>query len=262
MWLSTFGAMALPVLVIQHADTCPPALLGESLSAGGLRLDVRCGHRGDAIPATMEEHSALVILGGAMGAHDEHRCDWLAPTKSLIHDALTRTTPMLGVCLGHQLIGAAMGGESIVNPAGKARGLTRFHPNTDGAVDPLLSSARPGSLGLQWNGDILSPMPAGATVLATAPDGSVQAARFGPRAWGVQFHPEVTPEIFRGWAIHRSTGADSDRVLAALHEAATEFDRRQGEVFAAWTPQGSRFAEIVHAHAEGDVDADLSRRSL
>jgi len=205
----------------------------------------------------MTEHGALVILGGAMGAHDEHTCDWLAPTKDLIHDALARTTPTLGVCLGHQLIGAAMGGRSIVNPSGKARGLTRFHPNASGAEDPLLSSAEAGALGLQWNGDILSPMPAGASVLATAPDGSVQAARFGPRAWGVQFHPEVTPEIFRGWAIHRSTGADSDRVLQALHEAASEFDRRQDEVFAAWRPLGLRFAEIVHAHADGDAQAGV-----
>jgi GMP synthase (glutamine-hydrolysing) len=253
--------MASPVLVIQHADTCPPALLGQSLADEGLELDIRCGHRGDAIPATMEDHSALVILGGAMGAHDEQRCDWLAPTKSLIHDALARDTPMLGVCLGHQLIGAAMGGSSVVNPAGKARGLTRFQPNEEGAGDPLLSSAQPGSPGLQWNGDILSPMPAGARVLATAPDGSVQAARFGPRAWGVQFHPEVTPEIFRGWAIHRSTGADSARVLEALHDAADEFEKRREEVFAAWRPLGSRFAEIVHAHADDGVDAGFSAGS-
>ncbi|HKJ12693.1 MAG TPA: type 1 glutamine amidotransferase [Ornithinimicrobium sp.] len=249
--------MVLPVLVVQHADTCPPALLGESLAEGGLQLDIRCGHRGDTIPATASEHSALVILGGAMGAHDEQKYDWLAPTKDLIHDALSRTTPMLGVCLGHQLIGAAMGGSSVPNPAGKARGLTRFHPNAAGMQDPLLSSAEPGSLGLQWNGDILSPMPEGGTVLATAPDSSVQAARFGPRAWGVQFHPEVTPEIFRGWAIHRSTGADSARVLEALHDAATEFDHRQDEVFAAWRPLGLRFAEIVHAYAAGDATAGL-----
>lgn len=240
--------MSARLLVIQHTGTCPPGLLGNWLIEHGVEIDLRSGEAGDAIPVDLSQHDGLMVMGGGMGANDDARSPWLSPTKDLISVTLTAEKPLLGVCLGHQLIATAVGGTSAPNPRGKARGLTAFNPNADGLDDPLLSSAAAGSLGLQWNDDVVDNLPDSAVVLATAPDGSVQAARFGPRAWGVQFHPEATPEIFRGWAKHRAT--DAAWPLEALHTAADEFSRREAEVAAAWEPLAERFAHILAESAE------------
>ncbi|MGB7424614.1 MAG: type 1 glutamine amidotransferase [Ornithinimicrobium sp.] len=241
--------MAARLLVIQHSATCPPGLLGEALKARNVELDVRMGNAGDDIPETLAEHDGLMVLGGAMGANDESTCPWLRPVKALIADTMSSGKPQLGVCLGHQLMAMAVGGVSHVNPEGKARGLTAFTPNAEGREDPLLSSTAPGSPGLQWNNDVVSDLPEQCSILATAPDGSIQAARFGPRAWGVQFHPEATPEIFRSWAAHRP--ADADWPVEALHTAADEFAEREAEVARAWEPLAARFADILESHSGG-----------
>lgn len=240
--------MSARLLVIQHTGTCPPGLLGKWLAEQGIDIDLRSGEAGDAIPADLSQHDGLMVMGGGMGANDDATSPWLTPTKDLIAATLIAEKPLLGVCLGHQLIATAVGGTSAPNPRGKARGLTAFNPNADGLDDPLLSSAAAGSLGLQWNDDVVDNLPDSTVVLASAPDGSVQAARFGPRAWGVQFHPEATPEIFRGWAEHRAT--DAAWPLEALHTAADEFSRREAEVAAGWEPLAERFAHILTESTE------------
>lgn len=251
--------MAARLLVIQHTATCPPGLLGQWLDERGIDLDVRLGERGDDIPSTLSEHDGLMVLGGGMGANDDATSPWLTPVKALIADAVISGKPQLGVCLGHQLMATALGGSSAPNPLGKARGLTLFHPGAEGRADPLLGSAAPGSLGLQWNDDVVDILPDGCTILATAPDGSVQAARFGDTAWGVQFHPEATPEIFRSWAVHRAT--DAAWPLETLHTAADEFTAHEAEVAAAWEPLAQRFAEILQARVdEGSSSASTFAR--
>ncbi|MGB5953678.1 MAG: type 1 glutamine amidotransferase [Ornithinimicrobium sp.] len=237
------------LLVIQHEDTCPAGLMGDVLSEHEIVLDVRYAHRGDNIPAGLDRHDALMVLGGAMGAHDDADFPWLTATKDLLVAGTQSGHPVLGVCLGHQLLNVALGGRSAPNPRGKARGLTPYAPTLEAATDPLLGGLGAGALGLQWNDDVAIDVPEGAVVLATAPDGSVQAVRFGPSAWGVQFHPEATPEIFRSWAVHRPVGADPLWQDKALHDAADEFVRHRDAVARAWRPLAVRFAEIIHTSA-------------
>ncbi len=236
------------LLVIQHEDTCPAGLLGDVLSERGINLDVCFAHRGDRVPETLADHDGLMVLGGAMGANDDADYPWLTTTKALLSEGVHAARPVLGVCLGHQLLNTALGGRSAVNPAGKARGLTPYRPTAQANRDPLLSAVREGAMGLQWNDDVAVDLPTGAVVLATAPDGSVQAARFAPRAWGVQFHPEATPEIFRSWAVHRPVGADPAWQDQALHAAADEFVEKREQVAQSWRPFAARFAELVTDH--------------
>jgi GMP synthase (glutamine-hydrolysing) len=232
------------VLVIQHEDDCPPAWFGEWFEAASIELDVRLGHRGDEVPRTIDEHDALVVLGGEMGAHDDATHPWLTATKALIADVVAVGRPFLGICLGHQLAAVALGGEVIVNPAGQAVGLALVRVDDEGTGDDLLSSVDDGASSIQWNNDIVSRLPEGSVRLATAPDGTVQAARFAPLAWGVQFHPEASPDVFASWLRVVPPGEDRDRLTETSAQiAAAESDLRR-----AWEPLARRFAAVVSAH--------------
>jgi GMP synthase (glutamine-hydrolysing) len=229
------------LLVIQHEDECPPAWFGDWLVDAGLELDVVEAHRGHPVPVKLGARDALMVLGGEMGANDDAAHDWLKPTKALIATVVDADQPFLGICLGHQLATVALGGEVIRNPGGPAEGLTPVTLTPAGHNDPLLA-ASDGLRSVQWNGDIAARLPEGAVSLATAPDGTVQAARFAGRAWGVQFHPEASPAVFRSWTVDKPADRPPrDRVVAA----AAAIDAAEPELRAAWEPLARRFAELV-----------------
>jgi GMP synthase (glutamine-hydrolysing) len=231
-------------LVIQHEDDCPPAFFGDWFVAAGLELDIRYGHRGDNIPSDLASHDGLVVLGGEMGANDDPAHAWLAPTKSLIAATVRAGRPFLGICLGHQLAAVALGGEVIVNPAGRALGLTPVALTPEGAADEVLSAVIAGSTSIQWNNDIVARLPDGAETLAVAPDGTVQAARFAPLAWGVQFHPEASADVFASWITAVPAGDERSRLEAAL----ALIDAAEPDLKQAWEPLARRFAGVVTAH--------------
>jgi GMP synthase (glutamine-hydrolysing) len=228
------------ILVIQHEDDCPPAWLGDWLSAAGLGLDVRRCHRGDEVPRDLDGADALIVLGGEMGALDDDAYPWLPATRDLIRAVVGSGAPFLGVCLGHQLAAVALGGEVAVNPDGQALGLTPFGPTPAGVTDDLLSAVRLGAAAVQWNRDIVTRPPDDTTVLATSPDGSVQAIRFAASAWGVQFHPEVSPAVFESW-VYGVREAPTPEALAALAQVYGAESRLRTD----WQPLADRFADVV-----------------
>jgi GMP synthase (glutamine-hydrolysing) len=188
------------VLVVQHEADCPPAWVGDWLVEAGCVLDVRHPYRGDALPADLESHDALLLLGGAMGANDDATCPWLTPTKDLVRVAAQATVPTLGICLGHQLVAVALGGEVGPNPHGQQLGLVPMGWNEAAGLDELMRPLTATRYGVHWNNDIVLRAPDGTVVLATSPGGELQAARFAPGIWGVQLHPEVDERILETWA--------------------------------------------------------------
>jgi GMP synthase (glutamine-hydrolysing) len=227
------------VLVVEHEAACPPGFVGAWLSAEGVDLDVCRPYAGAALPADLRGYAGLVVLGGEMGANDDVEHPWLAPVKALIRDAVARGTPAWGICLGHQLMTVALGGEVVANPNGRTVGLTDIGWEPGSVHDPLCAGVAPDAVAVHWNHDIAHRLPDGAEVLATGPDGSVQIARLGERAWGVQFHPEAGPEIVAGWARRAQERRPEDdrapRALGAIraHEARL---RRS------WQPMAKAFA--------------------
>ena len=141
-----------------------------------------------------------------MGATDDATCPWLTPTKALIREAVHAGQPMLGVCLGHQLAAVALGGTVARAPKGRQIGVFDVGWNAEAADDLLFaglaaeSAAGRPTPAVQWNNDVVDEPPAGSTVLARGPSGTIQVLRFGPRAWGVQLHPEVGRDIVARWA--------------------------------------------------------------
>ncbi len=234
--------MSARLLVVQHQDDCPPAWFGDWFAAAGVGYDVLAASR-EAMPTGLDDHDALVVLGGEMGANDDAGFGWLGPTRKLIASVVADERPFLGICLGHQLAAVALGGEVMPNPHGQALGLTPLGLTDAGRADDLLGVVAPGSLAVQWNSDIVTRLPEGAVVLATSPDGTVQAARFGCRAWGVQLHPEVGPETFQRWIeAEAAAGKPPTDRTREVHTAIAAAER---QLRSSWQPLATRFADVV-----------------
>ncbi|MGH3366939.1 MAG: type 1 glutamine amidotransferase [Nocardioidaceae bacterium] len=215
------------VLVVQHQDSCPPALFGGWLGEAGPALDVRRPDRGESLPADLDGHAGLLVLGGSMGAHDDAAYPWLTATKDLLRLAVTTQVPTLGICLGHQLAAVALGGRSEPNPDGQTAGVRSIGWSAAVRSDPLFAPLAwiPDAVVPHWNSDILTRIPSGSTELATTADGAPQVIRLGERAWGVQFHPEADHAVVTVWAdqdrddaVRR--GVDVDAALQQIKEAA------------------------------------------
>jgi GMP synthase (glutamine-hydrolysing) len=175
-----------------------------------------------------------------MGAYDDSVHPWLAPTRELVRDAVARRTPTLGICLGHQLVAVALGGDVRPNPRGQMLGLLPMGWLDAAGEDPVFSDIVGAGHGIFWNDDIVVTPPDGTVVLATAPDGEIQAARFAPTVWGVQLHPEVDEAILRAWAEEdpdRYAEGVLDEVLARISAARADLD-------AGWRSLAHRFAKL------------------
>lgn len=171
-------------------------------------------------PPDLDPVTGLVILGGAADVDEAGRRPWMRTELDLLRDALARDLPVLGLCLGSQLLAQALGG--TVHRLKTAE--IGWHPivlTARAADDPLLHGLDRGDLTVfQWHHCAFRPPP-DAAVLATSPVGC-QAFRRG-RAWGLQFHPEVTAEILEGWIADDGDGEEARAagVTAAGLRAAT-----------------------------------------
>ena len=232
------------VLVVQHEDLCPLDRLEGWLAARGV-APVWCRpYAGDAVPATVAE-DGLIVLGGHMGANDDAAYPWLPRVRALLANSVGDATPTLGVCLGAQLLAVACGGRVEVGAAGLEAGVLDVRLRPAAADDPLLSGL-PDPLGVpSMHGDAVVELPPDAVWLAASPTYPHQAFRVGGAAWGVQFHPEVSPATYRTWAAGHAAewaaaGVDGAAVVAQL-------TRREDEVTAVGRALADRFAGLLGA---------------
>lgn len=232
--------MGVRIAVVEHESMCPPAHVGTWLVEAGATVDVVRPWAGEELPAAAA-YDGWVVLGGSMGADDDALHPWLGPVKQLVRDCVAGGTPVLGICLGHQLIGSALGGTVARNPRGQQVGVHDVGW-LDGAVeDELVGSLGP-VRGIHWNHDLVVTLPDGATALARTPQGELQVARYAPRAWGVQLHPEADEHVVASWAEgdradHLERGIDQAVLLDVITRARTELDT-------AWRPLAHRFVEV------------------
>lgn len=177
-----------------------------------------------------------------MGATDDHEAPWLPEVRALIRRCAEAGVPTLGVCLGHQLAATALGGRVIVNPQGKQSGLLPVGYTAAADTDPLFGGLAHRVRGVHSNNDVVAELPRGAVVLAQAPGGEVQAARFAPTVWGVQWHPEVDADVFAIWCELDPPGTEQQ-----VREAIAEVAAARPELDEAWQPLAARFVELCRA---------------
>ncbi len=222
------------VLAISHERDAGPGVFGEAVRAAGGRLDVWHRAETDDLPGLPETYDAVISFGGAMHADQGDAHPWLPAEIAFMTELLERRVPLLGVCLGAQLLALASGGG-----ARRARepeiGWKAVELTTEGESDPLLAGLAPGFEAFEWH-SYECVLPADAAILATSAV-CVQAFRLGDSAWGIQFHAEVTAADARGW-IEDYGSTDPDAVRIGLDQAALR--AQTGERIVRWNELGRR----------------------
>jgi GMP synthase (glutamine-hydrolysing) len=188
--------MIRKILIVVHQETSTPGRVGVKLARRGFTLDICRPCLGHALPATLEGYSGVVVFGGPMSANDcgdlqfiRQEIDWLAvPLKEQV--------PYLGICLGAQLLCRHLGGVVSAHPEGQTE--IGYYP-----IRPTAAGAPYGpwpAMVYHWHREGFS-LPAGAVLLAEGDTFTNQAFRFGPAAFGIQFHPEVTLAMVHRWTV-------------------------------------------------------------
>lgn len=207
-------------LVLQHLDREGPELLAEVCRERGLHVEVRRLDHGDEVPERSAPDDLLVVMGGPMGVGDvdNPRYPFLRREITLLRTALAEGQPVLGVCLGAQLLAHAGGARVFLNQRRDGQGILRPSPEVGfGEVRLLGLPSEPALAGLHsplpvlhWHSDTFE-LPPTSVRLAESDACPNQAFRIGERAFGLQFHVEVGAALARRW-----TSEDGEFVQAAL----------------------------------------------
>ena len=231
------------LLVVEPDAADPVARLGDWFRAAGAELHVVRPYAGDAVPTSLAGYDALVVMGGKMGAGDDAEFPWLADLRALLVAAVAGATPTLGVCLGSQLLGLALGGTVERNPEGPEVGASLVAKRQAAAGDPLFRALPITPDVLQWHDDAVTTLPSGAELLMSSPGCATQAFRVGTLAWGVQFHVENTEAMVRQWTEDsRRSETRSGRDLDAVEATAVALLPDLEEV---WAPFAATFTDIA-----------------
>jgi len=184
----------LPILIVLHQEHSTPGRIGHLLKAAGYPLDVRRPRFGDRLPPTMADHAGAIVFGGPMSANDADdyiRCeiDWLRVP-------LAASKPLLGICLGAQMLVRHLGGKVAFHPEGRVE--VGYYPIRPTAAGRRLCGTWPDHV-YQWHREGVE-LPGGAELLAEGDAFPVQAFRHGS-GYGIQFHPEVTHAMMCRWTM-------------------------------------------------------------
>ena len=203
-----------PVLVLQHVAHEPLGALEAVFRQSGLpwqyvELFRQPVARLEHLPLE-EEAAGLVVLGGPMNVDDVRQYPCLAREIPWIRQALAIELPLLGICLGAQLLAKALGAKVLANGR-KEIGWYPIQITPEAADDPLFAGMGPSETVFQWHGDTFD-LPDGAVRLARAELCENQAFRHGPSAWGLQFHVEMTAPLIDSWLEHPQNRAELARL--------------------------------------------------
>jgi GMP synthase-like glutamine amidotransferase len=184
-------------LILQHVAGEGPGLLDEIFQERDWTQDVIHLYRGQLLPQDLQGFSLLLIMGGPMNVDEEDRFPFLKTEVGLIRMALQHGLPMLGICLGAQLMAKAAGARVYHGPK-KEIGWYEVQLTEEGRNDPFLSCFPPIFPVFQWHGDTFD-LPPDALPLVSSEAYTNQAFRISNRAYGLQFHLEITNNMIESW---------------------------------------------------------------
>jgi GMP synthase (glutamine-hydrolysing) len=215
------------VLVLQNDPISPAGTVEERLRAAGAELETVRSLHGDPLPAAPDGYAAAIVLGGAMSANDDDKYPALAPMRRLLRAFHAADKPLLGICLGAQILSRCFGGQ--VRPHTVVEfGYTPLTLTDAAKADPLLAGLPNPQWIMQYHEDTFE-VPAAGVRLMTGEACADQAFRVGRAAYGFQCHFEATPELIRSWTevsrpyLDRRLGS---RVPATLKQLQTDLETR------------------------------------
>ena len=201
------------VLTIVHEAAAGPGVFARVAAQRGVELVEWVPAEGSPPEGSLDANVGVLVLGGSMHPDQESEHSWLRGEKELIGGMLESGVPLLGVCLGAELLAEVAGGRSTRLPRPEI-GWLETRLTRAGTKDPVLGGLPKRFVGFQWHSYACEPPPA--TVTLGGNSGRLDAFRIGD-AWGIQFHAEVTAEILSGWLNgHRD---DPDAVAAGFDPA-------------------------------------------
>jgi GMP synthase (glutamine-hydrolysing) len=225
------------VLFIQHGDVDKPGLLAEVLADLGVAMCEAHPYDGDVLPDAAAPFDGLVLGGGGQSAYEVERFPYLESECALIRSALDLQKPVLGLCLGGQLIAKALGAK-VRKAASKEIGFFEVTRSVDAASDPLAAALPPHFGAAHWHGDVFE-IPAGAVRLASTALTPNQAFRHGRTCYGFQFHLEMTPALFEElvWDSPEylcDSGVDPEDLIRQARTVLPRLEKHARAAFAEW----------------------------
>lgn len=225
------------VLFVQHGDVDKPGLLSEVLEELGCDLQVLHSYAGDPVPEKLSCFDGLVLGGGGQSAYETGLYPYLENECELVQAALASDKPVLGLCLGGQLISRALGGE-VRRAAQKEMGFQQVTRNAASRGDALAELLPEIFCPTHWHGDVFS-IPAGGVLLASSELTPNQMFRYGRHCYGFQFHLEMTPSLFeelvRDSAVElEKTGVDCEAMIREAKMVLPRLEKNARAVFETW----------------------------
>lgn len=194
-------------LIVQQVPHEGPGLIGVELKRAGFITETVRAYNGERLPRSAEGFTAIIVLGGPMGVYEEAVYPFIKDEIRLLKSALKHKVPVLGVCLGAQLLARAAGATVYKGP-GKEIGFYKVSLTDEGARDALLNGMPVELTVFQWHGDTFD-VPKGGVNLASSALFPNQLIRVGKNAYGVQFHLEVDLKMVTEWIEVNSAELDA-----------------------------------------------------
>lgn len=230
--------------VIRNDPDSGPGRLLDWSDAAGIAVDLVKADEGDEIPTAATELDAVVMLGGGFLPDVDDRKPWLPAERALVQDCLEHGVPVLGICLGAQLL-AHVGGGRVEGDFGMPeKGVTELTPQPAAADDVLFQAFSAPTFGIESHRDQITQLPDGAHLLMSSERCRNQAFRLGAAAWATQWHPESSAARIATWSDDKLTelgfSPEDVKRVAREHEAQLE---------STWQAFFGRFVDVVRATA-------------
>ena len=250
------------VLAIQHVRCETPGKIGEVLRAEGISTKIVRIVEENKVPDELGEAAGLVIMGGPMGVYELNRHPFLRQEIRLIEVALKTEKPVLGICLGSQLLASALGAR-VTPGEQKEIGWYPVRLTESARTDPLWKGVAGSFTAYHWHGDIFE-LPRGAVSLARSALTKCQAFRYGRSAYGFLFHMEITEKIVRDMARTfehelRAEGLDGAAIIRDAKAHLPRLSRIGSEVFRRWagfiqtTEQGALAIKVKRVYESPEL---------